>query len=59
MIRLSKSKIGYGDEVLVPSMTYLATLAANCVSIPNDPQEIERKLAFDSSIPYDWGIKHK
>jgi dTDP-4-dehydrorhamnose 3,5-epimerase len=35
-----------------------AAIVANCASIPHDPHEIERKPAFDSSIPYDWQIKH-
>lgn len=34
-------------------------LVANCASIPHDPDEIERKDPFDSSIPYDWAIKHR
>ena len=33
-------------------------LVANCASIPHDPTEIERKDPFDSSIPYDWAIRH-
>lgn len=41
---------GIGDEI---------SIVANCSSIPHDPQEILRKSAFDNSIPYDWGIKHK
>ena len=35
------------------------SIVANCATIPHDPLEIERKSAFDSSIPYDWQIKHK
>ena len=35
------------------------SIVANCATIPHDPMEIERKSAFDSSIPYDWQIKHK
>ncbi len=35
------------------------SIVANCATIPHDPHEIIRKSAFDSSIPYDWGIKHK
>jgi dTDP-4-dehydrorhamnose 3,5-epimerase len=34
-------------------------IVANCASIPHDPNEIERKPAFDSSIPYDWEIQHR
>ena len=33
-------------------------LVANCATIPHDPTEIERKDPFDSSIPYDWSIRH-
>ena len=35
------------------------SIVANCATIPHDPLEIERKSAFDNSIPYDWQIKHK
>ncbi len=35
------------------------SIVANLATIPHDPDEIERKPAFDSSIPYDWGIVHK
>lgn len=34
-------------------------IVANCASIPHDPTEIERKDPFDSSIPYDWALKHR
>ena len=34
-------------------------IVANCASIPHDPEEIERLDLFDSSIPYDWEIKHR
>lgn len=34
-------------------------IVANCASIPHDPTEIDRKSAFDPSIPYDWQIKHR
>ena len=37
----------------------IPSIVANCASIPHDPNEIVRKSAFDKSIPYDWGIKHK
>jgi dTDP-4-dehydrorhamnose 3,5-epimerase len=35
------------------------SIVANCATLPHDPEEIERKPAFDKSIPYDWQIKHK
>ena len=41
---------GLGDKV---------SIVANCATIPHDPTEIERKPAFDTSIPYDWKIQHK
>lgn len=41
---------GIGDKV---------SIVANCATIPHDPNEIERKSAFDVSIPYDWEIQHK
>ncbi|HEX3084310.1 MAG TPA: dTDP-4-dehydrorhamnose 3,5-epimerase family protein [Pyrinomonadaceae bacterium] len=41
---------GIGDKV---------SIVANCATLPHDPLEIERKSAFDPSIPYDWNIKHK
>lgn len=34
-------------------------IVANCASIPHDPTEIERRDAFDPSIPYDWSLKHR
>jgi len=33
-------------------------IVANCATIPHDPDEIVRRPAFDSSIPYDWDIRH-
>lgn len=33
-------------------------IVANCATIPHDSQEILRLDPFDSSIDYDWGIKH-
>lgn len=36
-----------------------SSIVANCASIPHDPNEIERKSAFDPSIPYDWQIQHR
>jgi len=41
---------GVGNEV---------SIVANCATIPHDPNEIKRKSASDSSIPYDWEIKHQ
>jgi len=35
------------------------SIVANCATIPHDPNEIERKSAVDTSIPYDWEIQHK
>lgn len=35
-------------------MSAEAAIVANCASIPHDPDEIERKSPFDTSIPYDW-----
>lgn len=40
---------GIGTEMAV---------VANCASIPHDPGEIVRLNPFDSSIPYDWSLKH-
>jgi len=33
-------------------------IVANCATIPHDPGEIVRLNPFDSSIPYDWAVKH-
>lgn len=52
--------------VTVPSMIWNGfkglgsepAIVANCASIPHDPNEIERLNPFNSSITYDWGIKH-
>jgi dTDP-4-dehydrorhamnose 3,5-epimerase len=41
---------GIGDKV---------SIVANCATLPHDPDEIERKAAFDPAIPYNWGIEHK
>lgn len=41
---------GIGDKV---------SIVANCATISHDPNEIERKLPTDVSIPYIWDIKHK
>lgn len=35
-----------------------AAIVANCASIPHDPEEIARLDPFDTSIPYNWQIKH-
>ena len=35
------------------------SIVANCATLPHDPSEIERRSAFDASIPYDWQIQHK
>ena len=34
-------------------------IVANCATMPHSPDEIERRPAFDVSIPYDWGLKHR
>ena len=34
-------------------------IVANCATLPHDPDEIDRRPTFDSSIPYDWGINHR
>lgn len=34
------------------------SIVANCATIPHDPNEIERRPAFDPSIPYSWEVKH-
>lgn len=36
-----------------------SAIVANCATLPHDPNEIERKPAFDPGIPYDWQIQHK
>ena len=36
-----------------------ASIVANCATLAHDPNEIERKPAFDDSIPYKWDIQHK
>lgn len=35
------------------------SIVANCASLPHSPGEIERKPAFDPSIPYDWQIQQR
>jgi dTDP-4-dehydrorhamnose 3,5-epimerase len=36
-----------------------SAIVANCATLPHDPDEIERRPAFDAGIPYDWQIRHK
>ncbi len=33
-------------------------ILANCASIPHDPTQVSRRDPIDTSIPYDWGLKH-
>lgn len=35
-----------------------SAIVANCATLPHDPEELERRSPFDSSIPYDWQIRH-
>lgn len=34
-------------------------IVANCATLPHDPDEIVRMDPFDTSIPYDWALKHR
>ena len=34
-------------------------IVANCATLPHNPSELVRRPAFDASIPYDWGLKHR
>jgi dTDP-4-dehydrorhamnose 3,5-epimerase len=34
-------------------------IVANCASIAHDAEEISRRDPFDSSIGYDWNIRHR
>ncbi len=34
------------------------SVVANCATIPHDPSEIVRLDPRDTTIPYDWQIKH-
>ena len=34
------------------------SIVANCATMVHGPEEIERRPAFDESIPYDWGLRH-
>lgn len=36
-----------------------SAIVANCATLPHDPAEIQRRDPFDSSIPYDWALKHR
>jgi len=36
-----------------------SAIVANCATLSHDPDEIERRPAFDPAIPYDWQIRHK
>lgn len=33
-------------------------IVANCATLPHDPDEIIRMSPFDTTIPYDWGLRH-
>ena len=35
------------------------SIVANCATMAHDPDEIERRPAFDPSIPYQWSVQHK
>jgi dTDP-4-dehydrorhamnose 3,5-epimerase len=60
--------IGEDNYVLVKVPPYVVNgfkaigtekaIVANCASIAHDPEEIERLSPFDTSIGYDWGIRH-
>jgi len=34
-------------------------IVANCASLTHSDDEVEKKIPFDDSIPYDWTIKHR
>ena len=34
-------------------------IVANCATLPHNADEIERRSAFDTSIPYEWDLKHR
>lgn len=34
-------------------------IVANCATLPHNADEIERRSAFDASIPYEWELKHR
>lgn len=33
-------------------------IVANCATLPHDPDEIIRMSPFDTTISYDWGLRH-
>ena len=35
------------------------SIVANCATLAHDPDEIERKAAFDPQIAYNWQVIHK
>lgn len=35
-----------------------SAMVANCSTLPHNPTEIHRLDPFDSSIPYNWDLKH-
>jgi len=34
-------------------------IVANCATLPHSADEIERRPALDTSIPYDWALEHR
>lgn len=34
-------------------------IVANCATLPHHADEIERRPAFDPSIPYQWDLRHR
>ena len=65
---LQEIYIGQDNYFLVSVPTYVwngfkcvgtqDAIVANCATIPHDPGEVVRLNPFDSSIPYDWAVKH-
>ncbi len=43
-----------GFKSIVPGVS----LVANCATVPHRTDEIVRRDPFDTTIPYDWSIKH-
>lgn len=41
---------GFGTET---------SIVANCATLAHQSDDIKRKLAYDSSIPYNWSIQHR
>ncbi|MBA3740740.1 MAG: dTDP-4-dehydrorhamnose 3,5-epimerase family protein [Chloroflexi bacterium] len=35
------------------------SLVANCATRPHDPARTERHDPFTTTIPYDWGVRHR